>query len=265
MTVKNKIEFTPTSASGQQKAPWDRAARSPYEDLIFKSGFVGLKLNLENGLNWIRVVPALGGSDEWMTHVTAVTMHHGRFPHPCTFQEGDKSIFEKAYRWIVANAPDKLYNRDQPKGHRLLCDSLCAFWCLLENKTGGVQAKLFLGSSRKASGKIEAGLGRRIWHIMTEPDPDVDVISDPLDPERGTMICIDKSQAPGAKYPVYHLRVGRQPSPIQEMLNRMDPSEFEALCAIENTIRKLTDDEQYEQLVRVVGADTAAEIRSSNA
>ena len=249
--------------NGKHKAPWDRTVRSPYEDLIFKDELADKKLILKNGQNWIRVVPALAGSDNWMTHVTAVAMHHGRFPHPRTFEKGRECVFERAYEWFAANAPEQLYNRSNPEGHRLLCDNLCAFWCLLENKAGGVESRLFLGSSRKGSPKNEAGLGRRIWQMMTEPDHDVDAITDPLNPEHGAMICIDKTQAPRAKYPVYHLRVGRQAGPIQNLFDRMESSEFKLLRPIEQTIRELSEDEQYEHLVRVVGADTASEIRSS--
>lgn len=265
MTPKNTIEFAPLPAKGKHKAPWDRTDRSTYEDLIFKDGFSDKKLILQTGPNWVRVVPILKGSDNWITQVPAVTMHHGRFPHPRTFHEKGKSVFDKAYRWFVANAPDKLYNRNRPLGHRLLCDKLCAFWCLVENNGGVVEARLFLGSLHEGSGSNEAGLGSRIWQKLTEPDEDVDVVSEPLHQDHGTMICIEKSQPPGAKYPVYHLRVGRQASPIQNMFDRMERSEFELLRPIEKTIREVSDDEQIEQLVRVVGADTAAEIQSSNA
>ena len=250
---------------GKHKAPWDRAIRSPYEDLIFKDGLVDRKLILKTGPNWVRVVPAPMGADNWMTHVSAVAMHHGRFPHPRTFGKGGLSDFERTYDWLAANAPEQLYNRSNPKGPRLLCDNLCAFWCLVENKAGGVEARLFLGSSNKGSATRVGGLGYRIWEKLTEPDEDVDAILEPLDSDHGTMICIEKLQSAGAKFATYHLRVGRQAGPIQNLFDRMETSEFEVLCPIEQTIRELTDDEQYKHLVRVVGAATAAAILSSDA
>ena len=264
MTSKNKIEFAPMPGNGKHKAPWDRTVRSPYEDLIFKDDLTARKLILKTGQNWVRVVPALMGSNNWMTHVSAVAMHHGRFPHPRTFHKEGQSVFERTYEWLAANAPEQLYNRGNPNGHRLLCDNLCAFWCLVENKGGGVDARLFVGSSNKGSATRVAGLGYRIWEKLTEPDEDVDAILEPLDPDHGTMICIEKSQPAGAKFATYHLRVGRQAGPIQNLFDRMVPSEFEVLCPIEQTIRELSNDEQHEHLVRVVGTATAAAIRSSD-
>lgn len=265
MTPKKHIEFAPTSGNGAQKTPWDHKARSTYEDLVLKDQFADRKLAFEPGPNWIRVVPALMESDNWMLHVPAVSMKHGRFAHPRVFEKGSKSVFDLAYHWFATHAPEKLKSRANPTGHRLLCDSLCAFWCLLENKAGGVEARLFLGSSFDGAGDRTAGLGYRIWQKLTQPDEDVDAVAEPLHPNRGTMICVEKSQPPGDRYPAYHLRVGRRPASIRELLDRMEPAELDVLCPIEKVIRELSDDEQWDHLARVVGADVAATIRSGDA
>lgn len=265
MTTKNIIEFAPTSGNSAPKAPWDHRVQSTYEDQIFKDEFLDRKLNFETGLNWIRVVPALMESNNWMLHIPTISMKHGRFAHPRTLRRGATGAFDRAYRWFATHAPEKLRSRANPSGHALLCDSLCAFWCLRENKADGVDARLFLGSSFDGAGNRPAGLGYRIWQKLTEPDKDVDVVDEPMHPNRGTMICIEKSQPVGARYPNYELRVGRRSTPIQELLDRMEPSEFDVLCPIENTIRELSDQEQWDHLARVVGADVAAEIRSADA
>lgn len=264
MTPKNIIEFAPTVANETPKAPWDRKDQSTYEDQIFKPEFADRKLTFETGLNWIRVVPALMESNNWMLHIPAISMKHGRFAHPRTFRRAATSAFDKAYRWFAAHAPEKLRSRANPTGHALLCDSLCAFWCLRENKAGGVDARLFLGSSFDGAGNRPAGLGYRIWQALTQPDPDVDVVDEPLHPNRGTMICIEKSLPAGTRYPRYEVRAGRRSAPIQELLDRMEPAEFDGLCPIENTIRDLSEQEQWDHLARVVGADVAAEIRSAD-
>ncbi len=263
MKPRNKIEFAPAPVNGQQSAPWEYKPATIYEDLIFKNEFADRKLKLEAGPNWLRIVPALMTSKHWMLHVPAVSMKHGRFAHPRTFQRGGQCVFDRAYRWFAANEPDKLYNRANPSGHRLLCDSLCAFWCLQETKAGAVEARLFIGSSFQGSRKNQAGLGFRIWQHLTERDDDVDVVSDPMHPNHGTMICIEKSEPGASRTPVYQIRVGRRSSPIQELLDRMEPSEFDALCPIEDTIRELSDEEQWEHLVRVIGEEAAARIRDA--
>lgn len=264
MTPNNIIKFAPTVEIDQQKAPWDRTAHRIYEDLIFKDEFVDRKLKLETGPNWIRIVPALMESNNWMLHIPAIAMKHGRFAHPRTLTKGGASVFDRAYKWFVANSPGKLFNNSNPSGHRLLCDSLCAFWCLLENTAGKVEARLFLGSANGSHGG-PPGLGFRIWNQVTEPDDDTDAISDPVHPNRGALVCIEKTQPTGTKIPTYRLRVGRQPAPIQSYLDRMEPAEIDALRPIEKTIRELSEDEQWEHLARMVGTDVAARIRTSHA
>ena len=240
-----------------------RAVRTPNEDLIFKDGFT--KLKLEKGPNWFRVVPALTGADNWMANVPAVEMTHGSFVHPSAFREEAKSVFDVADRWFKANAPEELLSRDNPSGHRFRSRSLAACWCLAENKAGGVNARLFLGSTFEGGGKngSPAGLGHRIWEKLTKPDPDVDAIAEPMHPLTGTMLCIEKDQEKGARYPNCHVRVGRRASPIQELLDRMEPAEFDLLRPVEQTLRQLSEEEEWIHLGRVIGVKMADLIRSS--
>jgi hypothetical protein len=266
MKNKNTIEFTPTS-SEPLEAPWKRTVH-PVEDLIFKDGFT--KLKLENGPNWFRIVPALMGADNWMANVPVVEMGHGRFVHPSAFRDDAQSAFAVAERWFKMNAPEELLSRDNPSGHRFRCRSLAACWCLVENKAGGkdaggVHARLFLGSTFEGGGKngSPAGLGHRIWEKLTEPDPDVDVVAEPMDPLKGTMVCIEKEQEKGAKYPTCHVRVGRRASPIQDLFDRMERAEFAKLCPVEQTLRELSEEEEWGHLGRVIGVKMAELIRSS--
>ncbi|MGB6220096.1 hypothetical protein [Haloferula sp.] len=98
---------------------------------------------------------------------------------------------------------------------------------------------------------------------MSAPDPDVNVVMNPIDLDRGTLICIEKDRAPGSRFTTYQIRAGRLESPIRVLLEQMEESEREVFRPIEQTIRRLSDDEQWEHLGRVVGRDVAAEIRSS--
>jgi hypothetical protein len=260
MKNKNTIEFAPTTDT-PPTAPWGRAVRPPDEDLIFKDGFT--KLKLEKGPNWIRVVPALAGAENWMANVPAVEMAHGRFVHPSAFREGAESVFDMAYRWFQTNTPDELYSRDNPSGHRFRSRSLAACWCLIESKAGEVDARLFLGSTFEGGGKNRspAGLGNRLWKALTEYDPDVDAIAEPMHPLTGTMLCIEKQQEVGARYATCHLRVGRRASPIQDLLNRMEPAEINLLRPVEQTLRQLSEEEEWIHLGRVIGVKMADLIR----
>ena len=262
--TRKTIEFAPTPGIGQQKAPGDRSGHPIFEELIFKDEFKKRKLKLESGSNWIRIMPALMGSNNWMLNIPAIGMKHARFAHPRVLQKGGKSPFDRAYRWYADNSPEKLYNRTNPTGYRLLCSSLCTFWCLLETKAGKVEARLFLGSSNDGVKGGSPGLGFRIEQLPHERDEDGNLGSDPTHPNRGPLVCIEKYQAQGTKYPNFVIRAGRQPAPIQSFLDRMDDSELDVLCPIEQTIREIGDEEQWDHLARVVGADTVSKIRSSD-
>ncbi len=262
MKNNNMIKFAP--ASGHPlKAPWKLTTRPADEDLIFKDGFT--KLKLENGPNWFRVVPPMMEADNWMAYVPVVEMGHGRYVHPSAFRENAKSAFDLAENWYKANAPEEWNSRDNPSGHRFRRRSQAACWCLVENKAGGVHARLFLGSTFEGGGKngSPAGLGHRLWVKLTEPDPDVDAIADPVDSMEGTMICVEKEQEKGARYPVCHVRVGRRASPIQDLLDRMEPAEFDLLRPVEDTLRELSEEEEWEHLGRVIGGKMADLIRST--
>jgi hypothetical protein len=261
--TRKTIEFAPTPEIAQLKAPGDRPGHPIFEDLIFKDEFKNRKLKLETGSNWI--IPALMESNNWMLNIPVIGMKHARFAHPRTLQKGNKGVFDLAYRWFADNSPDKLYNRNNPTGYRLLCSSLCAFWCLVENKEGKVEARLFLGSANDGVRGGSPGLGFRIEQLRHERDEDGNLVSDPTHPNRGSLVCIEKNQQLGVKYPAYMLRAGRQPAPIQSFLDRMDDSELDVLRPIEQTIREVTEEEQWDHLAKVVGADTVSKIRSSDA
>ncbi len=263
MKINQTIEFAPTSGFGKQTAPWERNAPTDFKDLVFKDEFKNRKLVLENGPNWLRVVPALLESNHWMLNVPTISIKGGRFAHPRTIQRGGVSPFDLAYRWLAANSPEKLFNSKNPGGYQLLCKSLCAFWCLKESGSG-IEARLFLGSSYDGSGKGEPGLGYRIWQKLSKPDGDVDVIMEPLHPVRGTMLCIEKIQPPGVRYPTYSIRSGRKAAPIQELLDRMEPMEFDLLRPIERTIREVGEEEQWQHLEAIVGDATTGDIRSAS-
>ncbi len=261
MKKENIIRF---ANSKSVEDPWNRKSPQAFEDLVFRDDLKDRQLKLKDGPNWIRIIPTLADSSHWMLPVSTITMKHGRFAHPRTLGAGNQSVFDYAYRWYQKNSPQDLYNRGNPKGHRLLCDSLCAFWCLSVEEDQPVEAKLFLGSAFDGSGgRRPPGLGYRIWQMVTKTDPDVDVIADPVDRDTGALICIEKTMSPGSRYPVYHLRVGRQAAPIQDLLDKMEGPEFDAIRPVEKTIRQLNEAEQWQHLARVIGADVVSKIRTS--
>jgi hypothetical protein len=89
-------------------------------------------------------------------------------------------------------------------------------------------------------------------------------LADPVDPEEGVMISVDKLQPAGAKYASYSLRLGSNPTPISKLISQMTEEEVSVLCPLEGTIRILSEDEEWARLKNVgLNSETVAAIRSS--
>ena len=75
---------------------------------------------------------------------------------------------------------------------------------------------------------------------------------------------VEKTQPPGVKYASYSLRLGNTPTPMSKLISLMAEEEVEALCPLENTIRILSEDEEWERLEQIgINSETISAIRSS--
>jgi len=85
--------------------------------------------------------------------------------------------------------------------------------------------------------------------------------ADPAHPTTGALVCVEKVQAKGAQYPSYQWRLGREPVPADEAIAKMDATELSALVPLEDTIRVLSPDEEWERLTKVIDPATVEQIR----
>lgn len=159
------------------------------------------------------------------------------------------------------HAPGSLYSKANKAGVRLLTDPMSLCWVAIEHE-GRFVPRLFLEGAYDGSRGGMQALGYRLWDVCTNLDP---MVSDanPLDPETGVMVCVEKTQAKGAKYPTYHLRMGRKPRPVAELIEAMDLSERRLICPLEKVVRQLSDEEQWNRLARTIAPETVAIIRES--
>jgi hypothetical protein len=67
----------------------------------------------------------------------------------------------------------------------------------------------------------------------------------------------------GAKFPIFHVSIGKQPAPIAELMSSMDIEEIAALCPLEDVIRELSEEEEWQCLEKVIAPKTVAMIRAS--
>lgn len=259
------LEFASTDASTttNDSTPWSQPKRSVYQDFILKEEYESKRLRLPIGQTWLRIVPAFQGSPfGWLMAIHAINFEGGRFAHPKTLRRNARSVFDHAYSWALANAPQSLFSKTNKSGARLLTDPLSVFWCLLE-EDGRTVARLFMASGYDGSRGGVAGLGYQLWKLTREEDETGALVCDPIDHTAGVQIMIEKTQPKGAKYPSYTLRRGRQGAPIADFLTKMDDTEIRALCPLEDVIRELDEEHQWECLEKIMDPSWVKKIRES--
>jgi hypothetical protein len=244
-------------------SPWTSNQQGSYTDSLLRPEYATRKLRFPVGKTWIRIVPSIRPSTyDWMIGVQAISYKDGRHAHPKTLGSG-KSAFDQAYTWFSANKPEALFSKTNRDGYRLLTDPVSVFWVIVE-ESGRPVSRIFVGSGYDGSRGGVQGIGCQIYRMVKELDDEAHPLANPVDPENGVMISVDKTQPAGAKFASYSLRLGSNPSPMSDHISRMAEEELAVLCPLENTIRILSEDEEFERLAKIgIDPDTLSAIRSS--
>lgn len=260
-----RIQFAEESAEKQtiSNTPWKKERESIYQDWVFKPEYAARRLRFPIGHTWMRILPALQGSmTGWLLGIHAIEFEGGRFAHPRTVKKSAKCAFDHAYIWATQQCPQSLYSKANKAGVRLLTNPFAAFWAAVEEE-GQTVARLFLGSAYDGSRGGASGLGWQIWNLTQQKDEDGELLAEPVHPTRGVMIGVEKTQAKGSKYPSYRLQVGRQSAPADDVIAKMADEEVSVLVPLEETIRLLTPEEEWECLAKVIAPATVEEVRAS--
>ena len=85
------------------------------------------------------------------------------------------------------------------------------------------------------------------------------------DQEKGYMLCVTKSQAPGAERPSYTVRARPSPAPLAQILETTSEEEKAALVPLEQTLATLSDEEQWQRLATALPPDLVATVRREKA
>lgn len=258
------IEFeTPThDAVSATSTIWKTAGKSRYEDLILKPEYSMRQLRIPAGTTWLRILPAMKGSRGWMLGIHALQQPNGRHAHGRSVKPGSESVFDISYTWLKQHKPESLFCGTNRDGFRLLTDKVTACWVVLE-EGGKLVSRILLANGYDGTRGGSVGLGFQLIQLIQERDEKLGIVADPLAPDAGFQVCVEKVKATGAKYATYKLRLGQQPAPIQRYLDRMDQSEIEAICPIEETVRFVEPDLEWELLGKVIGTDLRDEIRAA--
>lgn len=263
--MKTIVEFsTPEDISKiRESTPWTSTGKASYNDSLLRPEYAPKKLRFPAGKTMIRIVPSIRPSVyDWMIGVQALNYPGGRHTHPRTLGAG-KSVFDHAFAWFKANKPEALFSRANLDGYRLLADPISVFWVIVEEDSKFV-ARLFVGSGYDGSRGGAQGLGCQIYQMIKDLSGEANPLADPVDPEEGVMICVDKMKPAGVKYASYSLRLGNTPTPMSKLISQMTDAEVSVLCPLEGTIRILSEDEEWARLKNVgLNSDTIAAIRAS--
>jgi len=162
-----------------------------------------------------------------------------------------------------AHKPEALFSKKDRDNYRLLTDPVSVFWAIVEENNNFV-ARLFIGSGYDSSRGGIPGLGCQIYKMFKDLAEEANPLADPVDPVEGVMLCVEKMQPAGVKYASYSLRLGNTPTPMSKLISLMAEEEVAALCPLENTIRILSEDEEWKRLERIgINSETISAIRSS--
>lgn len=258
------IEFATPSAIAESSAdPWHTASKAPYQDLILKPEFAARSFKFPTGATWFRIVPALRTSTKgWMLGVHTLHYQGGRHIHAKTIKSGGKSVFDVAYQWCKANSPESLFCKANKQGFKLLPDPICLFWILVD-VGGKIVSRLVLVSGYDGSRGGNDGLGHQILEKVQERDEHGNLVGNPVAPEGGLQICVEKGLSKDSRYPIYSLKIGRMPVPMNELFSKMDSLEIDALTALEHTVYQPSEEEEWQLLEKVIDPATVSKIRAA--
>lgn len=262
---KTTIEFKPASATNID--PWKAAtAATTYSNELLKPEFTDRQLRLKEGLNWMRIVPAMADSSaEWMLGLHTLETPISKFAHPRTYEPSARSVWDDVYGHLHQTDPGKLFNRDNRDGLRLLPKPMTLCWVISghgndEGTEPTLQLLMLSGYSGERGGS--PGMGYQILQMASDRDENGDLSHDIIGAE-GVQICIEKVVSKDSPYPRYNLRAGRQPAPIDELIASLPDSEAAILQPLEDVVRHMSEEEQWAQLERLMPAAEVAELREA--
>ena len=263
--MRKTVEFsTPEEIRKiRESTPSSSTRKGSYTDSLLHPKYAARKLRFPIGKTMVRLVQSIKPSVfDWMIQVQALNYPGGRHTHPRTLGAG-KSVFDHAFSWLKSSKPDVLFSRGNRDGYRLLADPVSLFWAIVE-ENGRTVSRIFVGSAYDGSRGGAQGLGCQIYRMVNDLAGEANPLADPVDPVEGVMLCVEKTQPPGVKYASYSLRLGNTPTPMSKLISLMAEEEVEALCPLENTIRILSEDEEWERLEQIgINSETISAIRSS--
>ena len=233
----------------------------PYRDLILKPEYTRFKYSLPRGSSTFRVLPAIKGTTQWMTHIDAISHQNGRHANPKKIQSSAQSsavcVFDRAREWMGKNKPELLYSKKNPNGHRLWGSKIAACWIIFgdsnRHSLGILLTSAFAGSAQNSN----TGLGYQI-HKLACQNPEL------LDSDAGYQIKATRSYSAGSKIPQTELAVCQSEKSLNEALGELTADDLNLICPIGDTIRQVSEELEWVLLAATIGQDLTDKIRAAH-
>jgi len=256
--MKKIIEFQQhTPGELELISPLPASSHTPFRDLILQHDYAGLKYTMPKGTSTFRVLPAIRGSSQWMASIHALAHAYGRHAHPKTSQPAAASVFDTAQAWLKQHAPEMLYSKSTPTGHKLWTSSLAACWILVDGP-GQPQLRILLASAfAGARQQAKSGLGHQILELVRQNNH-------LLDTDEGYQVKITRAYSAGNRFPETQLSVVRTATSLNEALGELSSEDLRLVCPIGNTIRQIDPEHEWALLAATIGHDVTAKIRAAS-
>ncbi len=232
-----------------------------YDDLTLLPEYQSRKFTFPSGQTCIRILPQLAGSTGWMHGIQVLTHPGGQHVYPNSLSPKSKSVFETCYGWLRTHKPDLLFNRFNRGGYRLLPSKMAICWLLVEVNRE-MQAHLFVGSAYDGgTAEGNCGVAHQLFKVATELSQPGG--HDAIHAEHGVQIIVVKSTPHGEKYPTYKMTRSHMAAPIDRYLQQMQDAERAVLRPLNEVLRRVDVEEEWDLVAKVIGQELRDEIRNS--
>ena len=256
--MKKIIEFQENSPGELDLiSPLQASSHTPFRDLILKPEFAELRYTLPKGTSTFRILPAIKGCPHWMASIHALSHAYGRHAHPKTSQPSAVSVFDTAQAWLKQHAPEMLYSKLTPAGHKLWTSPLAACWILVDGP-GQPKLRILLASAFAGARQgAKSGLGHQILELVRQN-------SHLLDADEGYQVRVTRVYSAGNKFPETQLSVNRTATSLNESLGDLPSDDLRLVCPIGNIIRQIDTEHEWALLAATIGQDATEKIRAAS-
>ena len=258
--MRKPIEFK--TSTNDTSALLSSGKSSAYDDLVLVESYRKYRHQFEAGKTQIRLLPALMGGSDWMLRIPTLQHPNGRHAHPRTIQPRGQSVFDLAYEQMKKKHASRLFSRANKSGIRLLPSPMSICWAIIED-SNGIKLRLIMHSFYDGCRGGSNGLGNLIYEQVLRSGRDCIELGHPLNSSDGVSLCVERIGGSDTKFPSYRVSLSADRSPLQPLFEKITEVEHNALCPLEETIRILEPEEEWNLLSKVIGDDLVAEIRSS--